>query len=173
MSKLKSKTTASGIKDTTIWGPSEVYRLMTGKEFRIHTQKNEIAYLVCMDSDNHAKKVFELKQGTPMYVAVSVFDIIRAAALCDSHRIILVHNHPNSSSKPSSTDMKFTLRLKIACHFCGITLLDHVIIGDKSCSSIARLLNPKVNLALFMKVKEIMSLRQSIIYYWLNFWCKS
>lgn len=173
MTKLKDITEETGLKNKTIWGPLHVYHLMTGKEIHICAKKAETVYLICLDSHDCLKKVFKLNMSTSTHLGASSFKFIRSIIQCGSRRVILVHNHPNGNSSPSFTDMKFTRKINRALRCCGITLLDHIIIGNKTCSSIARLLNPKASLALFMNAKEIMSLRQDIVYYWLDSWHKN
>ena len=45
--------------------------------------------------------------------------------------IILVHNHPSGDVSPSKEDIDITLRLKEAGELLNITVLDHVIVGDR------------------------------------------
>ena len=42
--------------------------------------------------------------------------------------IVLCHNHPGGNPKPSSKDIKTTLRLYQAAELLGISILDHIII---------------------------------------------
>lgn len=53
-----------------------------------------------------------------------------------AQKIILVHNHPSGDSTPSSGDYQVTDRIYECADVMGITLLDHVIIGDNSYSSV-------------------------------------
>lgn len=45
--------------------------------------------------------------------------------------LILVHNHPSGNIQPSQSDKQITEKIKQACTFLDINLLDHIIIGDK------------------------------------------
>jgi DNA repair protein RadC len=51
--------------------------------------------------------------------------------------IILVHNHPSGSLKPSIADKKLTQKLKIGSESIDIKVLDHLIITEKSYFSFA------------------------------------
>ena len=44
--------------------------------------------------------------------------------------IILVHNHPSDSLKPSSADIETTNKILEAAKFLDIVVIDHVIIGQ-------------------------------------------
>lgn len=70
----------------------------------------------------------------------SIFDIkmiMKSAldSLCEG--IILCHNHPSSNVNPSRADITETEKLKKACDFFGITLLDHIILGEHNSYSFA------------------------------------
>jgi DNA repair protein RadC len=42
--------------------------------------------------------------------------------------IILSHNHPSGSLKPSDEDKKATQKIKDGCRILDITLIDHLIL---------------------------------------------
>lgn len=56
-------------------------------------------------------------------------DILRTTLLTGSTSLILVHNHPSGDPKPSPEDKEATGKLKEACKFFQIKLLDSIIIG--------------------------------------------
>ncbi len=51
-------------------------------------------------------------------------------------KIILVHNHPSGDASPSDKDIKFTEYLYNASRLLGIELVDHLVIGNKTYTSI-------------------------------------
>lgn len=51
-------------------------------------------------------------------------------------KIILVHNHPSGDPTPSVADYRVTDRIYECADIMGITLLDHVIIGDNCFESV-------------------------------------
>ena len=50
--------------------------------------------------------------------------------------IILVHNHPTVDPKLSAEDIRTTKQLREAGKYIQISLLDHVIIGDRDYTSL-------------------------------------
>ena len=50
--------------------------------------------------------------------------------------VILVHNHPSGDPSPSDEDIETTNRLVRGGQVLGIRVLDHIIIGDGSFSSL-------------------------------------
>jgi len=51
--------------------------------------------------------------------------------------IIVAHNHPSGSLKPSQADIQITGKIKDAATFLDIHLMDHIIIADRSYYSFA------------------------------------
>jgi len=46
--------------------------------------------------------------------------------------MIVAHNHPSGSTKPSKSDIKITRKIKEACKIMDIDLLDHLIVSNGS-----------------------------------------
>ncbi len=63
--------------------------------------------------------------------------IIKKALDENATRIILSHNHPSGSTKPSEADIKLTKKIKSAAEFMDIAVLDHIIIGNDKYYSFA------------------------------------
>ena len=72
---------------------------------------------------------------TETYADVTV--ILQAALLTNSVAIILAHNHPSSSMKPSRQDMEITKQVKDAAQLMRIKVLDHLILTDAGYYSFA------------------------------------
>lgn len=51
--------------------------------------------------------------------------------------IILSHNHPSGNLKPSAADQDLTAKLKSACQYLDIKILDHVIVTSEGYYSFA------------------------------------
>jgi DNA repair protein RadC len=51
--------------------------------------------------------------------------------------VILAHNHPSGSVQPSSADKDLTQKIKNGGKLMEISVLDHLIIGDKTYFSFA------------------------------------
>jgi len=57
--------------------------------------------------------------------------VFKAAILANAAALIAVHNHPSGDPTPSSSeDHAITERLRKAAELLGMSLLDHVVIGD-------------------------------------------
>jgi DNA repair protein RadC len=47
---------------------------------------------------------------------------------------ILAHNHPSGVAEPSQADQRITQRVKEALALVEVRTLDHVIVGESTCS---------------------------------------
>jgi DNA repair protein RadC len=57
-------------------------------------------------------------------------EVFKPAVILGAASVILVHNHPSGDPSPSQEDLEVTKRLADAGRILGITVLDHLIIGD-------------------------------------------
>lgn len=58
--------------------------------------------------------------------------ILKDALLSMATGLVLIHNHPSSSLKPSTADINITKKVKDAAKLMDISLLDHLIITEGS-----------------------------------------
>ena len=76
-----------------------------------------------------------IAQGHPTAAAVTVRQLTERACAAGSNVIVLAHNHPNSSTSPSDTDIAVTRQLAELLAAGGLSLADHVIVsGDAALS---------------------------------------
>jgi DNA repair protein RadC len=59
-------------------------------------------------------------------------EVLKPAILLSAAGIVVLHNHPSGDPSPSQEDRDCTERLVAACRVVGISLLDHVIIGESN-----------------------------------------
>lgn len=62
---------------------------------------------------------------------------MRTALSCHAAAVIAAHNHPSGVAEPSQADERITKRLRSALALVDIQLLDHLIIGDGTTTSLA------------------------------------
>jgi DNA repair protein RadC len=66
-------------------------------------------------------------------------EVFKEALKLSAASIIVAHNHPSGNPQPSREDIEVTKRLVEVAKIMGIELLDHIIIGKDSFSSIKEL----------------------------------
>lgn len=97
----------------------------------------ECFYLICLNNQNqvrHAAKTFE---GTINEAAVYPRLVVETALKHQASGVILAHNHPGGSTKPSQGDIQVTKRIKEALGAIDIKVIDHIIVGDNRYYSFA------------------------------------
>jgi DNA repair protein RadC len=70
-------------------------------------------------------------------VVVNPQRVFKNALLCDAKAVILAHNHPGGSTKPSPYDISLTEDLKKAGELFRIPVVDHIIVTEKDSLSFA------------------------------------
>jgi DNA repair protein RadC len=63
-------------------------------------------------------------------MAVEPRPILQTGLLLNATKFFLIHNHPSGDPSPSPEDIAFTKKLAQAAEVVGLTLLDHVVVGD-------------------------------------------
>ena len=84
--------------------------------------------------DTKCKLIHEetISIGTVNSTIMSPREICRQALLHDCTGMILAHNHPTGDPTPSREDILATGRIAKAAELIGISLIDHIIIGDNT-----------------------------------------
>lgn len=61
---------------------------------------------------------------------VSPMELFRKALLRNAVMIVVLHNHPSGDPSPSKEDIRLTEQVKQGAELLGISLVDHIVIGD-------------------------------------------
>lgn len=95
---------------------------------RIANLDHEEVWILLLNRRNEVIKEFRLTSGSSV---ASVFDtkmILKRALLEDAQGIVMCHNHPSGTLRPSPQDDSITRKLHEACKTMDLRFLDHVII---------------------------------------------
>ena len=93
----------------------------------------------CLFLDNRHRLIAfeELFRGTIDGASVHPREVVRDALARNAAAVILAHNHPSGNAEPSQADELITARLRDALALVDIRVLDHLIVGDGACISLA------------------------------------
>lgn len=97
----------------------------------------EELHAIYMDGQHRVIEHRMIHRGTSSDCPVHPRDVFRPAVRMAARAVVLVHNHPSGDSEPSSDDIEITHRLRSAGAVLGITVLDHIIIGQGVYTSLA------------------------------------
>ncbi|WP_372877046.1 JAB domain-containing protein [Spongiibacter marinus] len=94
----------------------------------------------CIFLDNqHCMIAFErLFRGTIDGASVHPRVVVRRSLELNAAAVILVHNHPSGKVDPSDADIRITRRLREALGVVDVRVLDHIVVGDTGCCSLAQ-----------------------------------
>ncbi len=93
----------------------------------------------CLYLDNrHRIILFDvLFRGTIDGTSVYPREVVKQALSVNAAAVIVAHNHPSGVAEPSQADERITRRVKSALELVDIRLLDHLVIGDSTSTSLA------------------------------------
>lgn len=86
--------------------------------------------VVLLNRKNQVIGINTVAAGSLTAAIVHQREVMKPAVLANAASIILVHNHPSGDPSPSAEDQQLTTRLVQAGRILGITVVDHIIIGD-------------------------------------------
>lgn len=130
--ELFKREQATGVKGIT--SSRDAYNLMSPLLCDLAHEEFWVLYL---SQANKVLKRMKISSGGISETAVDVRLILKNAILSNSSGIILTHNHPSGSDKPSSADELFTKKMKEAAKMMDVRVLDHVIIAKGTYYSFA------------------------------------
>ncbi len=103
----------------------------------LRDKKREIFQVVFLDAQNRIITIETLSEGTLTASSVYSREVVNAALRHHAAGLFLVHNHPSGEPRPSREDRLITRQLIHACRVMGITVHEHLIIGDNTYFSFA------------------------------------
>jgi DNA repair protein RadC len=100
-----------------------LYTLFAGKG-------REEVHVLYLDGRHKLLRDETLFAGTLASAAAAPREILKRALELKAHGLVVAHNHPSGTPKPSADDRAFTAALLEAATLLEVTLHDHLIIGD-------------------------------------------
>lgn len=97
---------------------------------RIEGKRHESFLVLLLDGQNHLLAERLVTEGIPTQATVYVRRVMEEALRVSASAMVVVHNHPSGSPRPSAQDDTTTRDLKRAAGILGILLLDHITLGD-------------------------------------------
>lgn len=86
--------------------------------------------VVLLDTRHRVIRTRLLSVGSLDGTVVQPRDVFREAMLASAAAVVLFHNHPSGDPEPSHEDATLTLRLAAAGELMGISVIDHLVLGD-------------------------------------------
>ncbi len=99
--------------------------------------EHEEFWIVYLNNSNKVLHTAQLSKGGITGTLVDVRLVMRQALELGAVALVLAHNHPSGTLKPSAADKQITQKLKAAAMALDIKILDHLIITQKDYFSFA------------------------------------
>lgn len=106
-------------------------KLLNYLEFSLLNRDIEVFKVLFLNTQNELLKEEELFFGTIDRSTVYIRELVKKILEYNAKGVILVHNHPSGSLKPSKSDILLTRKVKEVFENIEIRLLDHLIISEK------------------------------------------
>jgi DNA repair protein RadC len=106
---------------------------------RLKDKKKEHFLAILLDTRNQLIRAAEISIGSLDSSIVHPREVFKEAISASAASVIFVHNHPSGDTEASEDDIALTKRLVEAVNIVGIEVLDHIIIGGKSFTSLKRM----------------------------------
>jgi len=111
-----------------------VYDVMKKEALKLD---REHFWALCLDGKNRLLGVNLVSIGCLTSAMAHPREVFKPVFLVGAAAVILVHNHPSGDPTPSREDRETTQRLKDVGELIGVSVLDHIIIGDGRYTSFA------------------------------------
>jgi DNA repair protein RadC len=119
-------------REVTIVNPAEAYELVK----RYAGAKQEQFILLTLNGSHSVISVSIVSIGIVNKAIVHPREVFRKAIIDNAAAIIVCHNHPSGSVKPSDEDREATGMLSEAGKIIGIQLIDHIIFSKTGYTSL-------------------------------------
>lgn len=104
---------------------------------RLRDLKREIFKVLLLDARNRLIRDVTVSEGSLTASIVHPREVFRPAILESAASVIFLHNHPSGDPTPSKDDLKITAQLVDAGNMLDIRVLDHIILGHRTFTSLA------------------------------------
>lgn len=122
------------VRQDALNNPADTQRYLIEK---LRDQSSEVFGALLLDSQNRVIRYDHLFYGGLSSTSVYPREVVKHALKHNAASVIFAHNHPSGIAEPSQADISLTQRLTTALNTIDIRVLDHVIVGDGYCQSLA------------------------------------
>jgi DNA repair protein RadC len=121
-------------RDTVLRNPQDTRDFLLA---RLRDYAHEVFACLFLDNRHRVIQFEELFRGTIDGASVHPREVVKRALHHNAAAVIFAHNHPSGVAEPSRSDETLTTRLKDALALVEVRVLDHIIVGDGVCVSLA------------------------------------
>lgn len=99
--------------------------------------EKELFMIACLDHCMRLKQFSTIGSGDYEKVRIDIKKLAKYVLSSDYSNIVIAHNHPMGSARPSQDDIIATTGIRNLMRTLGLNLIDHVIVGEGEVYSMA------------------------------------
>jgi len=126
-----SEVTLRFSRGTEITSPDKTKEFL---QLKLGHLEHEVFAVLWLDNRHRVIAYSELFHGTIDGTNVHPREVVKMAMRQNAAACIFAHNHPSGRTEPSLADRHLTRELKEILDVVGVKTLDHVIVGENTCS---------------------------------------
>jgi len=100
-------------------------------------ENEEKVYLICLNKQYKVIHSELISEGSISQAVIFSDKAAKAALRHNAYYVVVTHNHPGGSKRPSKNDIETTERLKKTFEALGKKMIDHIIVGENGYYSFA------------------------------------
>ena len=133
--ELARRALAQQLKEREVFGsPGAVKQYL---QLHLAAKAHEVFGVLFLDAQNRLLAMEELFRGTLTQTSVYPREVVLRALHHGAASVVLAHNHPSGTVRPSRADEALTQTLKAALALVDVRVLDHVIVTQGEALSMA------------------------------------
>jgi DNA repair protein RadC len=125
---LAQRALAQQLKEKTVLDSPQA--MVQYLQLHLSHRPYEVFAVLFVDARNQMLALEELFRGSLTHTSVYPREVVLRALHHQAHAVVLAHNHPSGSVKPSKADEAITHTLQAALALIDIRVLDHVIVAQ-------------------------------------------
>ena len=135
--ELARRALAEKLREKTLFDTPQAVRDYL--QLQLGSRPHEIFAVLFLDSQHRLIVLEELFRGTLTQTSVYPREVVVRALALNASSVVLAHNHPSGTAKPSRADEALTQTLKSALALVDVRVLDHFVVTSSQAVSMAEL----------------------------------
>ena len=135
--ELARRALAEQLKEKTMFATPQAVRDYL--QLQLGSRPYEVFAVLFLDSQHRLIVLEEMFRGTLTQTSVYPREIVIRALALNAASVVLAHNHPSGTTKPSRADEALTHTLKAALALVDVRVLDHFVVTSAQAVSMAEL----------------------------------
>ena len=135
--ELARRALAEELKEKPLFSTPQAVRDYL--QLQLGSRPHEIFAVLFLDSQHRLIALEELFRGTLTQTSVYPREVVVRALALNAASVVLAHNHPSGTAKPSRADEALTQTLKAALALVDVRVLDHFVVTSTQAVSMAEL----------------------------------